>query len=492
MSDAIELHPRVPAILTGLTKIRRFASGRVRLNDPPVTTVLQEDIDAALILAEEIEHEITALEFSSDERGVIGVPLQDIRAKGRGGLVAELHYGAALQSAKAQRRLLERWAGKPAGNVPPVSLDDIVRFQNAIFSAHELFLLLDAEMPWEQSTYAGITKGFSEFTADLADFTISMLPVIGPIYDISTGVVGYRLPDGQRLTNMERTMRVGFAGLGVALNLVAKGARVTSTTLKVIKLGRAMALTEHENRSFVALAMAVSRLHPQQAAEIAALIKVVAAGGKMSVEDAMKVSRLFNIMNEYGVAAHWTRLGETPRNIASKIGSFLVFNNVTLKEGEREAILALDKGLNHPLGLVLPTQRPQDFAKGITKQVQNVQYADLSIGSILADIYTPRTAKTNKVFQEIAAKSKQAATIVINLDKTSITGANLIAELPRLWGKPESWGIMRVIILDSKGFFKSIPRPVRWQFVELIGSSLSAVTREALSREWDTMEAADK
>jgi hypothetical protein len=489
--DPIELHPRIPAILTGLAKIRQFACGRKRLTDPPVTSVPQDDIEAALILAEEIEDGIKALEFSSDERGVIGVPLRDIRAKGRGGLVAELHYGAALDGAKAQRRLLQLRAGKPTGDVASVSLDDIVRFQNPIFSAEELFLVLDAEMPLAQSTYARITTGFSEFTADLGDFTISMLPVIGPIYDISTGVVGYRLPDGQKLTNMERTMRVGFAGVGVAMGLVAKGVRVTSTTLKVIKLGRALALTEHENRSFVALAMAVARLKPQQAAEIAALIKAVARGGKMTTEQAMKVSRLFNIMNEYGVAAHWSRLGEKPANISSKIGSFLVLNKVALKEGEREAIVALDKALNHPLGLVLPELRPQDFAKGVTQQTKHVRYPDLAIGSILADIYTPRTASARNVIQEIATKSTQAATVVINLDKTSLTSAKLIAELPRLWGKPEGWGIMRVMILDSNGFFKSIPRPLRWEFVELVGGSLSAVSRETLSKEWEAIEAAD-
>jgi hypothetical protein len=491
--DPIELHPRIPAILTGLTKLRQFACGRTRLADPEPPTVPQEDIDAALILADEIEAEIMALEFSSDEFGVIGVPLQDLRSKGRGGLVAEIHYGAALDGAKAQRRLLQQRAGKqPTGDVPPVSLRDMVRFQNPIITAKELFQILDAEMPWAQSSYAGITTGFDQFTADLGDFTISMLPVIGPIYDVSTGVIGYRLPDGQKLTNMERTMRVGFAGVGVALGLVAKGVRVTSTTLKVIKLGRALALTEHENRSFVALAMAVARLKPQQAAEIAAMINAVIKGGSLTTEQAMKISRLFQIMNEYGVAAHWTRLGEKPANISGKIGSFLVFNKVTLKEGEREAIETLCKGLNNPNALVLPAIKPQDFAKGIMRQVEHVRYPDLAIGSILADIYTPRTANGRKIIQEIASKSTQAATVVINLDKTSLTSAQLLAELPRLWGKPEGWGITRVIILDSKGFFKSVPRPLRWEFVDLIGGSLSAVSREVLSKEWEALEAADK
>lgn len=47
-------------------------------------------------------------------------------------------------------------------------------------------------------------------------------------------------------------------------------------------------------------------------------------------------------------------------------------------------------------------------------------------------------------------------------------------------GQAARLGIMRVILVDSKGFFKSVPRPLRFEFVELIGGSLGVVSREAL------------
>lgn len=479
-------------MLVYLDRIRRLAAGRARLTEPAPASVAQDDIDAALICAQNIEGDVKALEFSSDEHGVIGVPLADVRSRGRGGLMAELHYGAALSAASSLRRLLERRAGKPAGDVAPVPLEDIVRFDSPIRSASEILMVLTAEMAWEQTTYAAMTIGFNQRVDDLADMTLSLLPVVGPMYDIGSGIVGHRLPDGQRLTHTERTLRIGFAGVGVALGLVAKGVRVTGTTLKVIKAGRALNLPEHENQGFVALAMAVARLGPKQAGELAAIIKAVDTGARLTEEQSMQLARLFQIVNEYGIAAHWTRLGERPSRIAEHIGSAIVLKPAALKEGEREAIDVLCRGLGNPDVLVLPPVRPQEYARGVLTQVEKLKYPDLKIGSTLADIYMPRTSNLDKVFQEVASKSSQAATVVLNLDRTAVPAAEVVAQLPRLWGKPSAWGIYRVILLNTKGYFRSFARPLRFQAVyDPLPSVAVAVLRAALMKEWDAIEAAD-
>ncbi len=249
MSEPIELRPIVPAIMLGLKKVRKLAAGVERRDQQQPAEVLRSDMEAALALATGIEDTVKNLHSRFDE----------IRGKGWGSLVSELVYGEAESGAAGVRRTIKmRLSGRSepgSSGIEPIPAAVLFAYDNRVFQAVEVLEVLSGEMAWKDSPMAGISEGFKAYLMDLSDITLSMWPVIGPIYDITTGLIGYRAPDGKQLTNMERTLRVGFSVLGPAASLVKKGVRVTGNTLMILKAGRVLNIAEKERRGFIALAV---------------------------------------------------------------------------------------------------------------------------------------------------------------------------------------------------------------------------------------------
>lgn len=132
--------------------------------------------------------------------------------------------------------------------------------------------------------------------------------------------------------------------------------------------------------------------------------------------------------------------------------------------------------------LVLPESIPQDFVnaiRGLTRinpasgkhvltKTKFAKVPDLGLDGALADIYTPTSTTVKEILSTIASKSNQGSTIICNASFTTLSPQQLVDALPRLWGSPYGLSLQRVIILNSKGFFRIIVRPIQFQFSELL------------------------
>lgn len=493
------LFPTPQVISVYLRQIRRLASGRVELDDPGPQTVSRSDLLAALSIAEGIEGEVAWLRFPVDELGdFLGVPLQEIKSRGRGGVVAELTYGIFADNVSKLRRVIELHASRAtADQLTPVPLVDIVRFDYFPPGIEEVLMVLSGQLSWENSTFAEITREFEAMTkavfVESADLILSAIPVIGPVYDVSTSVIGYRLPDGKRLTNAERAMRIGFLAVGAAVSALARFGRVTLRTWKLERAGAAIgALSAGDKRGRIALALALNRLQPRQAQRLKAIIKVALSSSRsLTHEEQLILYRLIKITNDRGIAMHWRRLASLSANLEKTgIGSAKVMKDAAkLQPGEREAIEILSAKFKEPI-IKLPEQVPQRF--GIRTQVANAKHPDLAIGEALADIYTPRTSNLDKILQEMASKASQGTVVVVNMNATKVTAETLKSSMHKLWGKPAVYGLTKVIVLDSKGYFEVVTRELRFEPIDLVIQSATSGSGRGIEEamdEWDAMEA---
>lgn len=384
-----------------------------------------------------------------------------------------------------------------------------ISYDSRVTGAHDLLLVLSGELVWNDSPLSAISRAFGfniePFIAHAVDIVTSLLPVIGPIYDISTGVVGRRLPDGARLTNWERVLRIVLVGVGVLVGLVVKGVRVSVRTLAVIDAGlkvRLLRSSLSEVNLFRALFVSVGKLSPKNAALIQEIIEIIRKGGKLSPYQEHILHSFFHSVNQTATALHWAVLAKDSAHVRETIGSTVVLNFVTHEPGEREAIEVLTKNMPGAEIVALPALTPTDFlavAAGTTKlnpatrkpilrATQDVKMPDLLIGPALADMLLPKGTNMKNLLNEMAAKSSQGSTVVVSTDLTTLTPQAIIAKLPNLWGNPVGLSVRRVIVLNSKGFFGMVTRPANLRFADIV---IPVQSLENLREMWNELEKDD-
>jgi hypothetical protein len=479
MADELEMRPIVARIFWSLERIRKLAAGVILRDQPQPMAVPRTDMEDALALAENIAETIK----NWAQR------VQFLRTLGWGGLVSEISYGIAESGADGILRTISNRLERPkAREIEPISISVLITYDFRIFGSRDVLLVLSGELTWNESPLSAISRSFNNdvnaFTANATDIFISMLPVIGPIYDIATGVLGVRLPDAQRLTNTERVLRIVFVGAGAIFGLLIKGTRVTARTLVIMRAGKqaqVLRTSLGQMATFRALAVSVAKMTPKNAQIILEIVSIVRKGGLPTIEQMNLFYSFFHALNQTATAAHWAVLVKNPANISGKVGSVTVLNHVVHKKGEKEALEALSKNLPEAEIVALPALSPNDFekvTKGLTgshpvtgkpvlSTTEHLKHPDFALEGSLGDIYTPEGANIKKIMNTIASKSSQASTVVVNIDFTTLTAQELIQKMPKAWGSPYGMSLRRVIVLDSKGFFQVITRPSNFQLPQL-------------------------
>jgi len=497
MADELEMRPIVARIFLSLERIRKLAAGVVLRDQPQPPTVPRADMEDALALAQEIEETIKSWSQRVDP----------LRSLGWGGVVSEVFYGIAESGAEGVRRAISNRLERPrAPDIEPIHISVLISYDTRITGNGDLLLVLSGELVWNDSPLSAISRAFDEdvnaFTANAVDVILSLLPGIGPIYDISTGLLGFRLPDAHPLTNTERVLRIFFAGAGAILSAVIKGTRVTARTLLIMQAGneaRVLKTSLGRIATFRALAVSVGKQTPKNIEIILQLVKIVKEGGQLSKEQYNIFYSFFHAVNQTATAAHWAVLAKNPAHIGVKVGGVTVMKHVVHKEGEKEALIALSKNLPDTEILALPELSPTDFEKvtqGLTgvhpsgrpilTATQSVKKPDLVVEGILGDIYAPKGESFREIVNTIGRKSSQGSTVVVNVDLAKYSAQQVIEQLPRVWGSPFGMSLRGVIVLDSKGFFKVINRPASFKLPELFAIPIQ--TLENLRETWGELE----
>jgi hypothetical protein len=238
---------------------------------------------------------------------------------------------------------------------------------------------------------------------------------------------------------------------------------------------------------------------PESAKVILDLVKIIKGGGLLSLEQLELFFSFFQAVNQTATAAHWAVIAKTPGNIVANVGGVHILKYVAIKKGEPEAFAILTKNLPNSEIVSLPDLSPSDYervAKGLTgfhpagnpklSATPFVKHPDLSIEGALADIYAPERDTFEKIGDTIVKKSSQAPTVVVNLDASRFTPQEVIQGLPRVWGDVFSLSLGRIIVLNSQGFFKIIPRPANFRLGTLF--TIPVQTLENLRETWAELE----
>lgn len=337
MGDELEMRPIISRIFISLERIRKLAAGVVLRNEPQPKMIPRVDMEDALWLAQGIEETIKDLRPR----------VEPLRSFGWSGVVSELLYGSALSGAEGIRRTLSNRLERPSmAYIEPIHISVLITFDSRITGSEDLLLVLSGELVWNNSPLSAISKFFNDdinaFTAFTVDIGISLLPVWGQIYDISTGLIGFRLPDAQKLTNTERSLRILGVGVGVLLGLVIKGVRVSSRTLSIISAAKkAQVLRTNvlsKLDSFRALSVAVAKMSRKNAQVIIDILKILKSGDRLTRDQRHIFWAFFHALNQTAAAAHWSVLIRDPANIEKKVGKVIFFKLVKHQQGEKEAI----------------------------------------------------------------------------------------------------------------------------------------------------------
>lgn len=501
MADQLEMRPIVDGIILSLTRIRKLAAGVLLHDEPQPMVVLRADMEDALAIATEVADLIKSW----------APRVEPLKQMGWGGLVSDILYGIAVDGAERVRGVLSnRLERAPSREIEPIHISVLITYDTRVTGSRAVLYVLSLELAWNNSPLSAITKNFNRdvnaFTAHAVDIVISMLPGIGPIYDIATGILGYRLPDAQELTNTERVLRIVFVGVGAVLSLAVKGGRITARTLKIMEVGKstnALRTTLGKLDSFRALAVSVSKLSAKNAQRILEIVDIVRKGGSLSSEQTQLFWSFFHALNQVATAAHWAKIARNPANVGSKAGKKTILLHVLHAPGEKEAIEVLGKNLPDAEIVSLPGLTPEDFVKvtqGVPKinpvtgkpvltLTQNIKTPDLVLEGSLADIYVPKGNNLKTMFNEIAGKGSQGSTIVVNSDFTKIPPEELVKSLPKLWGNPAGLSIRRVVVLNSKGFYKMVVRPLNFRLTDI--EWVPGQTLANLRETWDEIEKED-
>lgn len=473
------MQPIVDRMLASLERVRLLAAGVAQRGDPPPKTVPRANMEDALMLAEGVAERITEWHQR----------VEPLRSLGWGGVVSDLLYGVAESGANGVVRAISSRLARPrAAEIEPIALAVLISYDSRVVGARDLLLVLSGEVVWNDSPLSAISRSFAgdadAFAMHATDTLISFLPVVGPIYDISTGILGRRLPDYGRLTNTERVLRITLTGVGVLLGLVVKGVRVSTRTLLVMQAGlrsKLLVTSLSQVHAFRALFIAVGTISPKNAALLMQIVEKVRRGAALTSTETQLLHSFFHTVNQTATAAHWAVLSKEPAHIGGTVGKAAVFHHVVHEAGEKEAITALSRNLPEAEILSLPNMTPKDFleiAKGTTglnpltgkpilRATQEAKMPDLFLQGALADIYAPKGSNMKAVLNTIAAKTSQGSTVVVCTDFTALTPQQILAKLPSVWGNPHAMSLRRVIVLNSAGHFTQVARPTNFRFAEI-------------------------
>lgn len=473
----IELRPIVPYIIHALKKIRKLSTGVNDLHESAPYTVPQQDMETALMLAEGIEDTLLKLK-----------PRLEIVRKGWAGPVDQMMYVRALSGAQDIRRTLATQLKRATGtNIKSVNIRTLLKYEYRFHGTQDSLRVISGEIAWKDS-YMGrsINTEFAEYINYLNNKTKSSIPVISPIYDMNNVITSIRLPDVQNLSNLDRILKVFFSPIHFLLRVIIKGGYVTP---KLIRTYSKASSVEYEK---LALAVALNKMSPNQIKYFSAAIKVAQSGAKLTDEQQIVLNKLLVGMNQAGVAVAWAKLADNPLNTEESIGSAIIFKDINFKEGEREAITVLTQKMDKVSIIALPDSLPGDLMRKRfynshkLKEKVNVRYPDLVIENILADIYTPTANNFNEIIKSLILKNSQATMIVLNMDKSPLSPEEVVKQMGRFWREMQTMMIDRVIVLDTKGFFENLTRPIPFQITNLdlfLDSSLSD-----LKKHWDELE----
>ncbi|PEI83409.1 hypothetical protein [Bacillus toyonensis] len=493
----VETRPIVSHVYISLDQIKKLCTGRTTIDDPEPTTIIRQNMEYALQLLNGIESTLIEL-----------YPRVDLVAnKGGypGGTVARMAYDLISYGVKRIRVELE---GKLAWNteypsVRAISIHKFIQYINPFYSigTAETLMVLTGEMPFEASYIPTINEEYKEFVDTCGDIALSLLPFLGNFYDVGTGIIGYRY-DGKRLDNTERILRVGLVGAGVLIGKVIKGLRISAEN--VMRIRKISELRTARLRSYVETAVALNSMTRKEAEVMLNLLKKVKSGIRLSFKERISVYNLLRKMNQHATASHWIKIAEESKYIKRKIEHANVLHEVNFEEGEEEAIQLLAKKLTNSKITALPRSLPTDFVEKITnnlpklKEVAHVKCPDLLIDGILADIKTPIVESMDKIIRLLKDGAGQASVMILNMSRIkTITSTEVAKELvKRFFNSPYSIGINRIIIVDSKGFFKELSRAPALDVIALTEAELTATTGSPiksyanLKQLWDDTEKA--
>ncbi|HHP1040698.1 TPA: hypothetical protein ACR3S6_004468 [Bacillus thuringiensis] len=473
----IELRSIIPYIIHALKKIRKLSAGVNNLHEAAPYTVPQQDMEAALMLAEGIEDTLLKLK-----------PRLEIVRKGWTGSVDQMMYVRALSGAQGIRRTLATQLERAAGtNIKSVNIRTLLKYEYCFHGTQDFLRVMSGEIAWNDSYMGGsVNAEYKEYINYLNNTTKSLIPVISPIYDINDEITGIRLPDVQNLSNLDRILKVFFSPIHFLLRVITNGGYVTP---KLIRTYSKVSSVKYQK---LAMAVALNKMSPNQIKHFSAVIKVAQLGAKLTDEQQIVLNKLLVGMNQTGVAVAWAKIADNPLNTDENLGSAIVFKDVNFKEGEREAITVLTQKMDKASIIALPDSLPEYlmgkrlYNSYKLKEKVNVRYPDLVIENILADIYTPTANNFNEIIKSLKLKNSQASMIVLNMDKSPLSPGEVVKQMGRFWGEMQTMMIDRVIVLDSKGFFENLIRPIPFQITDLglfPDSSLSD-----LKKHWDELE----
>lgn len=342
---------------------------------------------------------------------------------------------AAGAIASFRRRL--RYLEDPREARPLLKLD-VDEFE----VAQEFLEVLAGERGFDESMGPAIERaGYAR-----SEILIGSIPVVGSLWMAGEAIVGRSFLSGERLSTLERVLLGGGALLAEMGPLVAAGKAVPlARQLRLVS--RASAFKPISRLEAWRLVVAARSLTPHRRALLAELAAKVRAGTPLAAEETVVANRIVAQMREAALVEETLSALRSRPGFTEAPGPLVNLGRALTPEEERVARILVAE---------FPDRQVVHLAEA---EISGVRTGDFLVGRELVEAYSPTTASIGKLLSHVEAKHGQAGTIVINTTLSGVAAADVVASMPRLWGKPTLFDVGSIIVVEGEEIVARELRP---------------------------------
>ncbi|WP_141717781.1 hypothetical protein [Nocardia altamirensis] len=438
-----------------------LARGTDNLRGPESRTVPRADMAAAGEIAKEVRTLIRGWRSRAELMRWPGVMAFNVTSVLDAAAAATGHLDATIREILGGSPPDAAQVRSIAGGWPPIWVQQL----NVAF---EILQITAGERPLAGSELAKA----AEFTNEVHDFVLTVIPGIGEVVLAFEAVSGYQVVGFRQLSATEQAWAAFGLILPRVLNpLVNVGVRAVVTTRRAIAvvLARLLPTVGAAQITRFSLGMAIGlRVLPPEA--FVKFLKLLKLAGKLTSTQTSDIN-FFLARIDYGARlAQWLRIVEKRLGPGFKgVHELPRPKQVKLKDYEPEMMEALSKATGKRV-VALPEVLPHDYEPLVAKlasepkakmpQVQGVKYPDFLWGNEFCELYKVETSNVEAALKYIAGKGKQASTLVVTADAKSTVNLVELVDA-RFWAWPQAGYVDRVVVLVGNGV-KILDRPSRY------------------------------
>lgn len=317
------------------------------------------------------------------------------------------------------------------------------------------------------------TEALESVGKELIRTGIHLIPVVGSLVMIGEALVGKDIW-GRKLSTTERAI----LGAGALLAEIGPLIRVGKTAAAASRLSRVASISRTQALRMVVMSRAMTASESEALAQMSTKIK---AGKALNAAEQKLANRIMGKMTERLRVKAIRAEVEAATGTASQSGRFTNLNK-SISTDEQRIGSALAKDLKSDV------VRPPDLPT--TTRNSGMKNPDYILDDVAAEALSPQTGNLERLLNNIVDKHRQAGQVVVDLTHTSVSTAEFLGQVGRLWKRPNFGDVSRIIVVDGERVAAQVLAPASSSLAPTIIRGAASVTSRS-TRDSESEEKTD-